>query len=358
MWPRALDRLGRPAALPKLSRRAWLIVAGGLAAMTLFTLLTAWLSVLSGQSHGPVYGSQGAGPARVWTWDGTDFTLAPTAATGPTSTSADLAFDRAHGVAVLWDHGCTRIVMGFTGGCQGRVDQTWTWGGTAWTKQGPRSSPIESGPGTMLYDPKLQAPVYISGAGRAWAWEGSTWRALDLRGGPQIVPPGVASKSPPSIFAAGYDDALDRLVFVLSDRTWTWDGARWTTVAGGIDFADSRGDPHAVFDAATNQLVYAGKRFTWTWDGSAWSKHEQPAIDTLTQAYDPVRKALVLVQQDTSACDKTACRTAVWTWSGTAWTAQPVTHPALLPLTRSGGSPAPMAFDEARGVMVLFVSPN
>jgi len=64
----------------------------------------------------------------------------------------------------------------------------------------------------------------------------------------------------------------------------------------------------------------------------------------------------MLVQQDSSACDRMTCRTTTWTWGSSGWTQVPVVQPPLLPLTRSSALAPPMAFDEARGVMVIFVS--
>jgi hypothetical protein len=73
-------------------------------------------------------------------------------------------------------------------------------------------------------------------------------------------------------------------------------------------------------------------------------------------AYDQARGAVVLVLQDSSACDHTACQTTTWAWDSTAWAQVPVQRGPLLPLTRSGAYDMPMAFDEARGVLVLFAS--
>jgi hypothetical protein len=127
-------------------------------------------------------------------------------------------------------------------------------------------------------------------------------------------------------------------------------------VTWGIDAGDARSDAHLVYDRAHSQLVYVGSRFTWTWDGAEWQKHVQPAIALGTLGYDAARRTVMLVQQDTSACDQTACRTTLWTWDAKAWTQLATDRVPLLPLSRSGASLPPMAFDEARVVMVLFAS--
>jgi hypothetical protein len=158
-------------------------------------------------------------------------------------------------------------------------------------------------------------------------------------------------------FAAGYDEARDALVFVLSTGTWSWDGTTWTAIGGGIQAGEARSDAHLVYDRAHGRLVYVGSRYTWTWDGDRWNSHDQPAIAGGTLAYDPTRRSVMLVQQDSSACDKSACRTATWSWDSTAWTRLPAAGEApLFPLTRSGAYAPPMASDESRGMALVFVS--
>ena len=73
-------------------------------------------------------------------------------------------------------------------------------------------------------------------------------------------------------------------------------------------------------------------------------------------AYDEASALVLLVQQDSSACNETACVTTTWAWNSITWAGVQVARGPLLPLTRSGAYDMPMAFDEGRGVMVLFVS--
>jgi hypothetical protein len=199
----------------------------------------------------------------------------------------------------------------------------------------------------MLFDRQLGQVVYVNSAGKAWAWSSSDWESLALPAGPAIQS---------SSFAAGYDEGRDLLVFVFSTATWLWDGSSWKTVRGGIDAGEARADAHLVYDQAHHQLVYVGTRATWTWDGSRWQEHTQPGISSGTIGYDAAHATVMLVQPDSSACDRTACRTTTWAWDSTVWARIPVDRGPLLPLTRSGAFGLPMAFDEASGVMVLFVS--
>lgn len=335
-----------PRGWSALDRRARIAALVALGVLALTTVAATWYSMRFGQPSTPVYGSPSSAPASVWTWDGSTYSLVPTGGAGPRSNDVDMAYDRARGALVLWDHGCASLVMGFTGGCASRVDETWTWDGGRWSARSPRSAPREVGPGAMLYDLRLGRVVYVNGSGLAWSWSGSDWEPLATAGGPAAAP----------TLAIGYDEGRGLLVLVRPGSTWTWDGGAWAETRGGIDPAEARADAHLAYDRGHGQLVYVGSRRTWTWDGARWEGHEQPPIAAGTLGYDAARRTVMLVQQDPAACDRTACRTTTWTWDSRSWTQLDVDRVPMLPLTRSGAFPPPMAFDEARGVMVLLAS--
>ncbi|HVC75011.1 MAG TPA: hypothetical protein VND96_00685 [Candidatus Micrarchaeaceae archaeon] len=327
----------------------------GIAALLVGASIGSWLSIRGGQpATPPLYGTARTAPATLWTWDGNAYTFRPVPSTGPSSNAADMAYDRSRGLIVLWDHGCASMVMGFQGGCVAQVNRTWTWDGRTWTARQTQTNPTAAGPGAMLFDARLGRVVYVNGAGKAWTWGGADWAVLPLPGGPNIPVPGSATDS--SAFEVGYDEGRDIMVFAVFGATWLWDGSRWTEIASGIDPGDARPDAHLVYDNAHHQLVYVGSHYTWTWDGTRWQQHTQPAIAAGTMGYDRVRATIMLVEPDTSACDRTACRTTTWTWDSATWTRIPIVGGPLLPLTRSGASAIPLAFDEARGVTVLFAS--
>jgi hypothetical protein len=324
--------------------------------MALLGLIAVCVS-LAGQPHSPnVYGNGGVALARTWTWDGTDFSAEPGTGSGPYSSESEMAFDRRNGVVVLWDHGCSRLVMGFTGGCQARVDRTWTWNGRAWSAAPPNRSPKAVGQGAMFYDGRLGQVVYLNRLGQGWAWSASAWRPLAIGAAPQLAEPGSVAGPARLLVAAGYDEGRGLLVLALPAVTWTWDGSRWSQVEGGIDLNDGEPDPNAVYDAARGQLVYLGAKSTWTWDGFRWQAHPQPGLAGGTLGYDAARGSALVVIQDTSACGRAGCATRLWSWDGATWSSLPVAHPPMLPLTRSGAHNPPMAFDATRAVMVLFAS--
>jgi hypothetical protein len=331
-------------------------LAAGAGLLTALLAIVAWMSLAGGRSSAPVYGNVGSAVARTWTWDGTDFTAQPSTGSGPFSSESDMAFDRRHGVVVLWDHGCSQLVMGFTGGCQSQVDRTWTWDGRVWTPQHSDASPKAVGQGVMLYDAKLGQVVYVNRVAQAWRWSGSAWRSLPMGAAPRLAQPGSVADSGLLVVAMGYDEGRDQLVLTLPDKTWTWNGVHWKQIGGGIDPADSQSDPHAVYNTARGELEYLGANSIWTWDGLRWTSHPKPSLVGGALGYDPIRKDAIVVKDDTSACDKTSCATKVWSWDGTTWSEPPANHKPALPLTRSGGFNLPMTFDESRGVMVLFAT--
>jgi hypothetical protein len=356
MWPTQGAQSTEASQWSERGPHARLVAIVGIVALVLLILaasIASWLGS-GGQRGAPIYGTPRVTPGTVWTWDGRNYNVVAGGGPGPSSNRADMAYDRAQGMIVLWDHGCSALAMGFQGGCVAQANQTWTWDGRSWTPRAAKSAPQDAGPGAMVFDSKLGQVVYVNGLGQAWTWTGSDWKSIDSAGAPRVARRDRAA--PVATFAVGYDESRNLLVYALSSSTWTWDGSAWKEVAGGINASDARPDAHLVFDRVHRQLVYVGNRFTWAWDGVRWHQHAQPAISAGTVGFDAARGTVMLVQQDTSACDQTACRTAVWTWDDKVWTQVPTDRVPLLPLTRSGASLPPMAFDELRGVMVLFAS--
>src|ERR1700686_4126691 len=355
MWPTQLVQAVAPNRWSERSIISRLLAILGIAGLLVAAGIATWLSIRGGQPATPTrYATAQPAPGAAWTWDGSRYTLVSAPGGGPSSNNADMAYDRTHGVIVLWDHGCASLVMGFQGGCVASVDRTWTWDGMSWTGYSTKANPTAAGQGAMLFDSRLGQVVYVNGMGQAWSWTGSSWVGLLMQGSPSVQR-NVGSAL--STFAVGYDEAHDALIYVFSTGTWSWDGVKWTAMGGGIDAGEARADAHVVYDRAHAQLLYVGSRYTWTWEAGRWQHHDQPAISEGALAYDPARGNVILVQQDTSACDRTACRTATWTWDSSAWTRLGNAQEApLFQLTRSGAFPPPIASDEAHRVAFLFIS--
>jgi len=342
VWPTqpyrpALERSRAPLAILLVSAGLVLAVAAG----------AIW-SIRSAHPITSAY-STGEQGAQLWVSDAQGaFSAEAVPRPGPGSNDAELAYDPSTRTDLLWDHGCSRLVLGFTGGCTDSVNATWTWAGGSWQRQPGAGAPVQSGSGALFYDPQAGHLVYASGAGSLWQWTGSAWAGLALPGGP-----GVHAGS---LVAAGFD--LDRglLVLVLRSATWSFDGARWTSVPSAPDGSDLRPDAKLVDDRAGRQLVYLGRRFSWSWDGAGWTPQEQPPLEVAAAVFDPVRGAVVLVQEDSTACDRATCGTTLWTRTGSGWSRADSRAAPRLPVARSSAADPPIAFDEARGAILLFVS--
>ena len=140
--------------------------------------------------------------------------------------------------------------------------------------------------------------------------------------------------------------------------TWSWDGSDWTDLAPvhspGLIATESM-----AFDESNGKIVLFGGRVngengdnnkTWLWDGTDWSQ-QSPATspsarDHAVMAYDSLHHQVILFG---GFDGNSATLNDTWAWDGATWT-------QLTPTTTSptARSQACMAFDSARGEMVLF----
>jgi hypothetical protein len=179
---------------------------------------------------------------------------------------------------------------------------------------------------------------------------------------PAVTPPtGMSIASPTSLV---WDSIRHEAVFVtLNGETWAWNGTAYARRA--TFFEPFRTNPLYIttaFDAARGNVVaFGGRRAdvvptdiptTHVWDGQSWTQ----VADTgpaprggHAMAYDPVHQRVILVGgfPGDENCNNYFGDT--WAWDGTQWT--------LLVDAASGPGPrgdCSMAFDEARGVLVLY----
>jgi hypothetical protein len=229
----------------------------------------------------------------TWTWDGSAWTKQAPAAHPSARYGASMAYDAATGTIVLF------------GGVHGDVQalgDTWTWDGTTWTKQAPAASPPARYDASMAYDAATRTIVLFGGDGSharlrgttTWTWDGSTW----TKHTPAAHPPAG------DVASMAYDPAADTIVRYNGD-TWTWDGSTWTKQTPAASPSPGRYGVALAYDAATGNLVLFGGylapvayRDTWTWDGSTWTKQapatSPPARGFASMAYDAARRDIVL----------------------------------------------------------------
>lgn len=218
-----------------------------------------------------LYGGAGNGGAYLgdtWEYDGPAHTWTQVfPATNPTPRyNAAMAFDAAHGVAVMF------------GGYSGvREGDTWTWNGSDWTQVATTGCTPRNGH-AMAYDEARGVTVLFGGfagarLGDTWEWDGTAWasRATSGPSGRQYLGLAYNAATQHVMLFGGQTGACSAC---REDDTWSWDGTAWTLL--GDNQASIR-DQHAmVYDAAHDQLTffggYAGGGLvlddTWIWTRS------------------------------------------------------------------------------------------
>jgi hypothetical protein len=200
--------------------------------------------------------------------------------------------------------------------------------------------------------------------GTAGAAEEEGWKPLD----PRSRPPGTSASS------LAYDETRRELVLFGGTASSTSYVGTW--VRGADETWRKRTLPleppnryagAMAYDAARREVVLFGGygdnpegggalplADTWTWDGARWEQADTPVGPSprayAAAAYDRVRERVVLFGGIGIAEDGTPFSKLddTWTWDGSRWIRE---EPPSSPSGRDG---AGMAFDEARGEVVLF----
>lgn len=145
---------------------------------------------------------------------------------------------------------------------------------------------------------------------------------------------------------------------VSMDDTWLWNGKSWKQLA--VQGPPARAAAVAAYDSARHVVVVFGGAGpsgagpglllddTWVWNGDKWQQlhpaHSPNPRSDAAMAFDEARGVAVLY----GGYGQTESYTATWTWDGVDWTLQ---DPKTVPPVRHFAS---MAYDSARGVTVLF----
>lgn len=253
-------------------------------------------------------------PGTLWAWNGTAWTCL-SAAGPPGRQDAELAFDPARGVAVLYG-GRQRIATGMR-----QLSDTWEWNGTAWSEK------PDSAPGGRVHF--VVAPVggvdgvlMLGGAmdddPAGWQWNGARWTKLT-----RTAPAGTIPN-------AMFPDASGRTVFLavrppqsgnaFAAELWRWGDAAWVRAdSGGPGFS-----PRAAAAAtAEGLLLYLGwepdnaPAVAWTWGSAGWKRvrADPGRRRSGVMAYDARRRVTVLYGGD----DGAAILGDLWEWDGHSW---------------------------------------
>jgi len=255
---------------------------------------------------GPESGKSASDPAEVWGWDGTAWSLLSASEDGPRwRNGMSVVFDAARGQLVLF------------GGSQGRrsMRDMWLWDGAHWTEVSG-TLPLYTGNTGIAYDARRERVVLFGGGdaqfnllAETWEWDGAAWR--------------LASTEGP---AARFPGAM------------TYDAGRGEVLLYGGHSPSASGEFENWGD-------------TWGWDGTAWREHSppepRPGILPATRAVYDGNTDTVLLFGGLLDGDGIEPLGDLWAWDGAAWTRLDVPRPT----PREWHA---MAYDEGRGVVVLF----
>jgi len=202
--------------------------------------------------------------------------------------------------------------------------------------------------GGLFYFPPTQSLLMLGGWGEANGWEAyqEVW-ALSAAGWKAMpdMPNGMTHTS------AAYDSINKRLVAmtgVFADQaaTYAFDGSAWSKIVDQPIFPNASYDPEMIFDTALGKVVLwysdGTESKTFLLDNSSWTALDlnphPPGTYDAVFVYDEKRlEGVFFTGQET------------WIWKNQTWAQK---SPAHSPSCEMGSFN--MAFDSARGVVVLF----
>jgi hypothetical protein len=384
--------------------------------------------------------------SELWEWDGVTWVQrSPASASPPVHGDSNYV-----NVALAWD-AVRRVTVGafFKRGSSEPID-TWEWNGTAWRQRTPATVPhVYFGAGRLSWDGSRQRVVLtgtFSSQGNhlnaVWEWDGTDWvdrsataAAVDPWGTFQEAPAWDATRRELVMKATGvtltsdgtqwrshpangpepnggespmvFDTVRRQLLLFDGSRTWTWDGARWSTLSddrsprlvavvtdsvrqrvlgfgvdqpelklwrwdqrGWVPVAAANAPPARVefavaFDAQRDRVVLFGGALgagaeTWEFDGTAWARrvpaHTPPAREKASMAYDAARQRVLLFGGERPGSGTFG---DLWEWDGTDWALLATVGAAPSPRASTplvwasttqrslllGGAPAPGVFE-------------
>lgn len=235
---------------------------------------------------------------------------------------------------------------------------TWTWSGTNWQERYPATFDFWSlVPGMAAWgnDVLMAGGLLSSGLFTGtWKWSSNAWSRVD-----ETAPLAAVNATIVMSPFSGNTVVAYQVAPGGASETWVWNGA-WTKA--NVTSPSARMGPSMAYDSSRNRVVlFGGKVFesypdvlladTWEWDGTNWTQqtpvHSPPARALGGMAYDAAAGTTVLFGGVTITYDGQTCLNDTWTWNGTDWTQHTL---STAPSPRA----APMAYDAARGQVVLF----
>lgn len=301
--------------------------------------------------------------AEVQEWNGSSFRRS--FATDPEGDGNPPAFSPPF---VMFDRERQRVVL-----IAGDLPAVWEWDNVSWAKHTPTDPEGDGNPAivpgnspaydvergtTLLFQPATPAvPPFAPEA--LWSWNGSSWRK-------QIVtdPEGDGGPTAGGVLVSEEARGVMALFTFQStgDDVWEWNGTSWRhrAVAPVNDQAvPSSALPAMAWDSARNVNLLlsadgsgsSGLAKLWAWDGARWTFKSStgPGARSTPLAFDSARGRLVLFGGQSGG----TFLSDTWEWDGSAWTQMTPTDP------EGDGNPSQrvshgLTYDAARGVVVLF----
>lgn len=266
---------------------------------------------------------------QTWTWNGTDWTNTATSlidANGPLPGRINMAMAYDGTNVMLYGGQPTTSVSAYC--------DTWTYNGTAWTKQNPATVPFGRYLAEACQLTTASGHVIMFGGfggsgngfflNETWDWNGAakTWTLESL------------ATSPAARIGHCMDGGASFLVMFggqgtnqLMNDTWKFDGATWSQLNPATS-PSARTGACMAYDQTNNVWVMFGGMNTyyrlpetWTFNGTTWSQkspvHSPPGLTWAQMCWDQ-QTGKVLLFGGYSATDNYASN-QTWCWNGTDW---------------------------------------
>ncbi len=231
----------------------------------------------------------------TWTWNGSDWTQQHPASSPPARADASLAYDGASGQLVLF--GGTHT----TGFNTPDLNDTWVWTGSNWVQQHPATVPPARTQAGQAYDTASGQLVLFGGydatgygvaLNDTWTWTGSNWVQQHPRTAPALsatLQGQAVTFAHPSM---AYNPTTGKIMLTLigqgandgthadywTQAVWTWNGSNWTGVSltgpaveEGQIFYDAHLHTAFEFTSFIPRTSVDVKNTLWKWTGQTWT---------------------------------------------------------------------------------------
>ncbi|MEZ4368607.1 MAG: hypothetical protein R2939_20350 [Kofleriaceae bacterium] len=294
--------------------------------------------------------------ADTWIFDGESWTVLD--APGPAARRrAVMAYDPAR---------ATLLMFGGTGVGDVLLDDTWRLDDGVWTRTGLSGGPSARAGAAMAYDAASARIVLFGGASAAGlqndAWAFTTkWTSIAATGAPAPRSGHALAGTHGGVVMVGGISSFGQVsneVAILGGAAWTAQ-ATGPSARGGHVMVTASGNDVVLFGGDDGSILIGGDPDvdggpageTWRRDAAGWDDVSPglapPPRTSTAMAYDRGRATLVLFGGGRPGFLEQPPLADTWEYRGARWE------------RRGGATPPPrsghaMAYDEARGVVVLF----